>query len=280
MRVPKILYHYTIQPCVGAILSRDVILPSPPLEYHRLNREEVEADPSRFGFATSRSFGRRKAYRGQVPDPVRPEVVHTLAWLEGQRFLVHLTAEDWCRTALGTLPGDEAGDGVVFRLIVPTEGLRLFGWRDFQQVAGVPPAYRRSLADQARRLGDEVSAWWFSDRPVPIYDRVSFEQFHGGCWTSEEDMIRRSPLAELDPGTRYSFHANVGWTDPGNGTTLLTGVNCGGRVVAAHVWVRQVLPGRAYGERIEFTARVVRYRRVDGSQSRTLADLADVRRAD
>jgi hypothetical protein len=271
-----VLYHYTKLLWVTSILRHLALWPSPPLRVYGLSREEVERAPARFGFREGRSHARRFYSNNDVPHPDHPGILSGACWFEGQVFDVALTRADWCYSALSYFPRDLQEGGLIWRLVVETDGLDLAGWRDYQRRANVPGDFRRMLADRSRRVGDDPNDWYFFFGELPLAGRiVELEQYHRGRWTRSADVFERAPLAEI-PNKRRQFEATftrVGHVPGLLGASLFTGVYQDGRLVADHLWVHQTWNHLAPGDNCQFFATVVPYTRRDGTAGWTLSDV-------
>src|SRR5262249_25557485 len=158
--------------------------PSPPLRAYGINRQEVEASPARFGFRVGRLQGRRFFFNEKLHHPGDAGWGSAVSWIEGQVFDVALTRANWCHSVMAYFPEEEQVGGFIFRLVLNTEGLDLYGWQDYQQRANVPAAYRRQLGEITFKKNDDPHDWWFFFGELPLDGRlVEVEQYHQGRWT-------------------------------------------------------------------------------------------------
>jgi hypothetical protein len=273
---PAVLYHYTKGTAMESIFRHRALWPSPPLRAYGLSREEVEVNPARFGFRERRHWGRRVFINPDVPLVEQPELLSMAYWFEGQAFAVSLTRADWCNSIMSYFPEVIQEGGVFWRLVLDTEGLDLCGWQNYQQRANVPAGYRRQLADDTRKVGDDPLDWYFHFGELPLDNHLlEVEQFHRGRWTRLSDVYERAPLAEMG-GARRLFEATfvkVGRAPGLLGASLFQEVTLDGRLVADHVWVQQMWPHLRPEGRCRFIATVVTYPRRDRSVGWTLGDV-------
>jgi hypothetical protein len=275
---PMAFYHYTKAWNVGPILKAFRLLAAPPLAYYGLRREDVEADPGRYGFKVLRRLGRRVFVNFEIAHPPPPGAVSSACWFEGERFAVGFTRADWCGSSLGYFGQEWHDAGLAFRLTVDLGGLDAFGWTQYQQRTNTPAESRRSIGRQTVEMGDDPHDWVFVAGEVPLAGRLlEVEQYHTGRWTSHREVCERLPLRELylDRDTRRGqFRAVFERTDGRHGASLFVNVcTADNRLCADHLWVRQSWPHLSPGDVVQFFATVVPYTRKDRSVGWTLADV-------
>jgi hypothetical protein len=276
-------FHYCKIANLSDIFRDGVLLPAPPLAAYGLERAAVEAEPGHYGFGVRRKQGRRYFWNASVPHRTVPGLLSTLCWYENEQFVVSFSRANWCSSALGYIPPNKVDAGRSFRLEVDLDGLDVFGWSEFQSRTNLPGPFRRWLGERSRAIGDDPDDWLFVASSVPLHKHWrNFEQFHHGQWTSFEEVAQRLPLEEmyaLQPSrtaTRPRFRSHyIRTTTKGRTPASLFSIVWGedGRWLADHVWVRQSWDHLQPGDAVEFFASVVPYRRQDGTEGFTLADV-------
>jgi hypothetical protein len=277
-----IAYHYTKVFNLPGVFRDGMLLPSPPLAAYGLCREAVEANPGRYGFQVSKPHGRRLFFHDNFHDPVLTKGVHSVAWHEGERFVVAFSRAGWCGSALGYLPPGMADAGWAYRLTLDLRGLDLFTWPEYQSRTNLPRQYRRNIGELSRKMGDDPGDWVFVLGSVPLERHLlGLEQYHEGRWTSFDEVADRLPLKELyeerpDPSRRRPrFRSLFIRASAGRVRASLFGMVFGedGQWVADHLWVRQTWDHLRPGDAVAFFATVVPYKRQDGTESYTLGEV-------